>query len=382
MESLNAAIAGVGFVGRAHLEALRRLGIHVAGVLGSTPDKSRSAAQTLGVARGYVDFAELLADASVDVVHVCTPNNLHLAMASAAMRAGKHVICEKPLALTAQESRELVRIQQETGRVCAVCFNLRYYPLCHEARARVLAGQIGQVRMVHGQFLQDWLFSPAVWSWRLDSSVGGALRTVADIGSHWLDLVEWLSGLRVTEVCADLTTFIPKRLKPAGGAETFSAGVREDGAQEVPAAGEDYAALLLAFSNGARGSVTLSQVCAGRKNHLWWELNGSEGSMWWNAEDPNRLWIGHHDAPNQVLIKSPGLMQADARRYAVYPAGHAEGYPDTFVRLFQDVYEHIGSGAPYSSATFPTVADGHRQMVLCEAIGESARLRQWLRVEA
>jgi predicted dehydrogenase len=203
MESLNAAIAGVGFVGRAHLEALRRLGIHVAGVLGSTPDKSRSAAQTLGVARGYVDFAELLADASVDVVHVCTPNNLHLAMASAAMRAGKHVICEKPLALTAQESRELVRIQQETGRVCAVCFNLRYYPLCHEARARVLAGQIGQVRMVHGQFLQDWLFSPAVWSWRLDSSVGGALRTVADIGSHWLDLVEWLSGLRVTEVCAD-----------------------------------------------------------------------------------------------------------------------------------------------------------------------------------
>ncbi len=377
MEPLHAAIVGVGFVGRVHLEALRRLGIPVAGIAGSTPEKGQAAARALQVPRAYADFAELLADATVDVVHVCTPNHLHFAMASAAMRAGKHVVCEKPLALTAQESRELVRLQQETGRTFAVCFNQRYYPLCHEARARLLSGQIGQVRMVHGQFLQDWLFSPRVWSWRLDPSVGGALRTVADIGSHWLDLVEWLTGLRVTEVCADLATFIPKRLKPTGSAETFSEGTPADRAEEVSVAGEDYAAILLAFSNGARGSVALSQVCAGRKNHLWWEVNGSEGSIWWNAEDPNRLWIGRSDAPNQVLVKSPALMQPDARRYAAYPAGHAEGYPDTFVRLFQDVYEHIRSGAP---VRFPTVADGHRQMVLCEAIGESARTRGWVKV--
>lgn len=377
MEPLQAAIAGVGFVGRVHLEALRRLGIPVVGIVGSAPEKGQAAARALGVPRAYADFAELLADAMVNVVHICTPNHLHFAMASAAMRAGKHVVCEKPLVLTTQESRELVHIQQQTGRAFAVCFNQRYYPLCHEARARVLSGQIGQVRMVHGQFLQDWLFSPRVWSWRLDPSVGGVLRTVADIGSHWLDLVEWLTGLRVTEVCADLATFIPKRLKPTGGAETFSEGTRADIAEEVSVAGEDYAAILLGFSNGARGSVALSQVCAGRKNHLWWEIGGSEGSLWWDAEEPNHLWIGRSDAPNQVLVKSPALMQPGARRYAAYPAGHAEGYPDTFVRLFQDVYEHIGSG---DSVRFPTVADGHRQMVLCEAIGESARTRGWVKV--
>lgn len=253
--------------------------------------------------------------------------------------------------------------------------------LCHEVRARVLDGQIGEVRMVHGQFLQDWLFSPAVWSWRLEADKGGALRTVGDIGSHWLDLVEWLTGLRVTDVCADLATFIPKRLKPAGGAETFSDGVRAPDAQEVAVQSEDYAAILLAFSNGARGSVSLSQICAGRKNHLWWEIIGSKGSLWWDAEEPNRLWIGHADAPNEVLLKSPSLLHVGVRRYAGYPAGHAEGYPDTFVRLFQDVYEYIASGVPPSPAAFPTVADGHRQMVLCEAIGESARTRAWVRVE-
>ncbi len=381
MEPLHAAIAGVGFVGRVHLEALRRLGIPVAGLLASTPEKGQAAARALGVPRAYADFAELIADTTAGVVHVCTPNNLHFAMASAAMRSGKHVVCEKPLALTAQESRELARIQQQTGRVCAVCFNQRYYPLCQEARARVLAGQIGEIRMVHGQFLQDWLFSPAVWSWRLEPDKGGTLRTVGDIGSHWLDLVEWITGLRVTEVCADLATFIPKRLKPAGGAQTFAGGVSAPDAVEAAVQSEDYAAILLAFSNGARGSVALSQICAGRKNRLWWEINGSEGSLGWDAEEPNHLWIGHANTPNEVLVKSPNLMQTNVRRYAAYPAGHAEGYPDTFARLFQDVYAHIATGAPPSSATFPTVADGHRQMVLCEAIGESARLRRWVSVE-
>lgn len=382
MERLHAAIAGIGFVGRAHLEALRRLGIPVVGVLGSTPEKGHRFAETFGIPRAYADLAEMLADPAVDVVHVCTPNHLHFAMASAAMRAGKHVISEKPLALTVGESQELVRIQQQTGHAFAVCFNQRYYPLCHEARARILAGQVGAIRMVHGEFLQDWLFSPAVWSWRLDPAIGGALRTVADIGSHWLDLVEWITGLRVVEVCADLATFIPTRRRPAGGAETFSDGVAAPDAEEVAVQGEDYAAILLAFSNGARGSVTLSQVCPGHKNRLRWEISGDKAALWWNAEDPNRLCIGHADAPNETLIKSPGLMMPDARAYAAYPAGHAEGYPDTFVRLFQDVYEHIASGASLSSAPFPTVADGHRQMVLCEAIGESARLRQWVRVES
>lgn len=381
MDQLHAAIAGTGFVGRAHLEALRRLGIPVAGALGSTPDKGHRFAEAFGIPRTYADFAEMVADPIVDVVHVCTPNHLHFAMASAAMRAGKHVVCEKPLALNADESGELIRIRDSTGRVCAVCFNQRYYPLCREARARIRSGQVGDIRMVHGEFLQDWLFSPTVWSWRLDPAIGGALRTVGDIGSHWLDLVEWITGLRVAEVCADLATFIPTRRRPAGGAETFAEGATAPGAEEVAVPSEDYAAILLGFSGGARGSVTLSQVCPGRKNRLRWEISGDKASMWWDAEDPNRLHIGHADAPNEALIKSPVLMTADARPYAAYPAGHAEGYPDTFTRLFQDVYAHIASGRPYASAPFPTVADGHRQMVLCEAIGESARLRRWVRVE-
>lgn len=382
MKRLHAAIAGIGFVGRAHLDALRRLNIPVVGVLGSTPDKGRRFAEAFGIPRAYADFAEVVADPIVDVVHVCTPNHLHFAMASAAMHAGKHVVCEKPLALNADESRELMRIRDSTGRVCAVCFNQRYYPLCHEARARIRSGQVGEIRMVHGEFLQDWLFSPSVWSWRLDPAVGGALRTVGDIGSHWLDLVEWITGLRVAEVCADLATFIPTRRRPASGAETFAEGATAPGAEEVAIPSEDYAAILLGFSGGARGSVTLSQVCPGRKNRLRWEISGQKASMWWDAEDPNRLHIGHADAPNEALIKSPVLMTADARPYAAYPAGHAEGYPDTFARLFQDVYAHIAAGHPYTSAPFPTVADGHRQVVLCEAIGESARLRRWVAMES
>ena len=380
MGDLRAAVAGVGFVGRTHMEALRRLGMSVAGVLGSTPEKGRTAARELGIARAYSDFSELVSDSTVDVVHVCTPNYLHFSMASAAMRGGKHVICEKPLAMNSAESAELVRLGGEAGRVCAVCFNQRYYPLCHEARARVQAGGLGEVWMIHGQFLQDWLLLPTDWSWRLDRAVGGAPRTTADVGSHWLDMVEWLTGLSVSEVMADFATFIPRRLKLVSGVETFASKVlTADEVEEYRVDTEDCASILLRFENGARGLVVLSQLCAGNKNRFLWEVNGSCASLRWDAERPNELWIGHRETPNEVIIKDPALMHTSARSLAAYPGGHAEGYPDTFVQLFREVYEYIAGGDLSVPPRFPTLSNGHRQMVLCEAIHRSALEHRWVK---
>lgn len=384
MFALTAAVAGVGFVGRAHIEALRRLGVTVVGILGSTPERGRHAAQHLGIPRAYDDIHDLVADDGVDVVHICTPNHLHHPMSLAALRAGKHVVCEKPLATDADQARELAwAAQEKAGVVAAVNHNLRYYPLCQEARAQVLAGDLGDVRIVHGEYLQDWLFLPTDWSWRIDPAQGGRLRAVADIGTHWMDMVTWLTGQRITDVFADLATFIGKRMKPVGSVETF--GGEEEKAhhlQEVDVTTEDYATILLALDGGARGAFTVSQISAGRKNHFWWEINGSKASMSWDQESPNRLWIGYRDRPNEEIIKDPALMRPGSQGYADYPGGHAEGYPDTFKQLHKDVYRYISAGDLSAQPGFPTFADGYRQMVLCEAILRSARDRRWVQVSS
>jgi predicted dehydrogenase len=381
MFELRAAVAGLGFVGRAHVEALRRLGVDVVGVLGSSQEKGQAAARELGVARAYSGLDELVVDPAVDVVHVCTPNSLHFPMVSAAMLGGKHVVCEKPLAMNSDESAELVRLGRESGQICAVCFNQRYYPLCQEARARVRAGELGEVWMVHGQYLQDWLLLPTDWSWRLDPAVGGSLRTVTGIGSHWLDMVEWLTGLAVSGVGADFATFIPQRLNPTGRIEAFPGKMRRaNGVGGGSVETEDYATVLLRFDNGARGAVMLSQMCAGNKNRFLWEVNGSRASLRWDAERPNELWIGHREAPNEVMVKDPALMRADARPFTAYPGGHAEGYPDTFAQLFKEVYGYIALGDFLVRAPFPTLEDGHRQMMLAEAIQRSAVDRRWVEV--
>lgn len=381
MNKLTAAIAGVGFMGSTHAEALRRLGIQVSGILGITPDEGHAAAHKLGVERVYATFDELVADPTVDVVHICTPNHLHYAMAKAALKAGKHVLCEKPLATNVQESSELARLADSTGLVAAVNHNLRYYPLCHEARARLQAGEIGEVRLVHGEYLQDWLFLPTDWNWRLEPKLGGELRAVADIGTHWLDMITWLTSSQVVAVMADMATIIPKRLKPSREVETFAGKMQtaHDG-EEVEIHTEDYATILLAFDNGARGAVLLSQVSAGRKNRFWWEVNGSKASLSWDQERPNELWIGHRDSPNQVLLKDPALMHATVRHIASYPGGHAEGYPDTFLQLAKDVYRCAADSDFSQPATYPTFADAHRLITLNEAIRTSALERRWVQV--
>jgi len=373
-----AAIIGLGFVGKAHLEALRRLGIPVRGILGSSPERTREAVRELKIERGYSSLDELTSDSSVTAVHICTPNHLHHDQANAAMEAGKHVMCEKPLAMDTRQSQSLIDLARKQNLVGAVTYNLRYYPLCQEARAIVQRGVIGEPRLIHGSFLQDWLLYPSDWNWRLQSELGGELRAVADIGTHWLDLLTWITGRKIAEVCADLATVVPVRERPRGRVQTFQASAGES--EDFKVTTDDYASILLHFDGSARGVVTVSQISAGRKTRLWFEVDGSEGSLAWNSESPNTLWIGHRREPNQELIKDPSLMSPETRGYAAYPGGHAEGYPDTFVQLFKDYYAYLDAGDFSKPRTFPTFETGHEEMQLCEAIAESSKERRWVKL--
>ncbi len=373
-----AAIIGLGFVGKAHLEALRRLGIAVRGILGSSPERTREAVRELKIERGYSSLDELTSDSSVTAVHICTPNHLHHDQANSAMKAGKHVMCEKPLAMDTRQSQSLMDLARQQNLVGAVTYNLRYYPLCQEARAIVQRGVIGEPRLIHGSFLQDWLLYPSDWNWRLQPELGGELRAVADIGTHWLDLLTWITGRKIAEVCADLATVVPVRKRPRGRVETFQASAGESNDFKVTT--DDYASILLHFDGSARGVVTVSQISAGRKTRLWFEVDGSEGSLAWNSESPNTLWIGHRREPNQELIKDPSLMSPETRGYAAYPGGHAEGYPDTFVQLFKDFYAYLEAGDFSKPRTFPNFETGYEEMQLCEAIAQSSSERRWVKL--
>lgn len=384
LENLTAAVVGTGFIGPVHVEGLRRAGVRVAGVVGSTPDKSNAAAARLGLPRGYDSFHELLRDESVAVVHLTTPNRFHFEQAAAALRAGKHVMCEKPLAMTSAESAELVRIARDSGRAAGVAYNIRFYPLCHEAAARVTNGAIGDLLHVVGSYVQDWLLLDTDFNWRVLADDGGELRAVADIGTHWLDLVQFITGQAIVEVCADLRTVHATRRRPSGGVETFSGPGRAPTATEpVAITTDDCGAVMLRFANGANGCLWVSQTTAGRKNCLRFEIAGAKQSLAWNSETPNELWTGHRDRANETLLRDPSLMHESAREIANYPGGHNEGFPDTFKQLFRTFYAHIAAGEfARSSATpkFPTFEDGHREILLCEAVLRSHRERRWVAV--
>ena len=300
MSGLQAAVIGVGFVGRAHVEALRRQGIPVVGILGSTPERTEQSRRALRIERAYKSLDELTRDESVDVVHVCTPNNVHFEQSKAALEAGKQVMCEKPLAMDTRESSALVDLAKKLKRVDGVAYNLRYYPLCQEAHSMIQRGLIGEPQLVQGSFLQDWLLYPTDWNWRLEPQLGGELRAVSDIGTHVLDTLMWLTQRKVTEVCADLATVIPVRRKPRGRVESFQKASATE-FEEVKITTDDCASVLLRFEGGLRGVITVSQISAGRKARLWWEIDGSEGSVSWHSEEPNTLWMGRRAEPNQVM---------------------------------------------------------------------------------
>jgi len=380
-QSIGVGVAGTGFIGPAHIEALRRNGIRVLGLAENTREKAEEKAAELNIPRPYGSLEEMLADSEIDVVHLATPNYLHYPHAKAALMAGKHVICEKPLAITSAESAELVKLAQEKYLVNAVNFNIRMYPLSQQARSMVQSGEIGDLFILQGSYLQDWLLYPTDWNWRLEPDLGGTLRAVGDIGSHWLDLLTFITGLHVEEVYADFKTFHPIRKKPAKPLETFTGKMlTPEDYIDQPINTEDYATILLHYENGVRGVLTVSQVSSGRKNRLFYEISGSKSSLSWDAERPNELWVGHRSEPNQVLMKDPSLLSPEAQAAASYPGGHNEGFPDTFKQLYTKVYSYIFAGDYTKTPDFPTFADGHYEMQLCEAIERSAKEGKWVKV--
>jgi predicted dehydrogenase len=379
--TIGVGVAGTGFIGPAHVEGLRRNGIQVLGLVESTPQVAREKAAELGIPRSYNSYESMLADPDIDIVHLATPNLLHHPHAKAALLAGKHVVCEKPLAMNAVQSAELVKLAAEMGKVNAINFNIRMYPMVQHARSLVQSGEIGDLFILQGSYLQDWLLFDTDWNWRLEPDLGGSLRAVGDIGSHWLDLMTFVTGLRVEEVFADFKTFHTIRKKPAKPLETFTGKLLQPSDYiEQPIYTEDYATILLHYENGVRGVMTVAQVCSGRKNRLFFEINGSKSSLAWDGENPNELWIGNRTSPNQVLMKDPSLLSAEAKQTASYPGGHTEGFPDTFKQLYKKVYDYIFEGDLGKKPDFPTFADGHYEMVLCEAIERSAKEGQWIKV--
>ena len=383
MSVSNVAIVGTGFMGPAHTESLRRLGINVAGILGSSAEKSQRAAADLGIPRAYSDFADLLADGEIESVHITSPNRHHFEQTSQTLQAGKHVHCEKPLAMTSAESGALVQLASESGLAAGVNYNMRFYPLNWEVRSMIQRGTLGQIHSITGSYVQDWLLYPTDYNWRVLSSEGGKLRAVADIGTHWLDLVQFITGLSVTAVHADLKTVYTTRQRPTGEVETFSAKVQApDATESIDIETEDSGAALLRFSNGAHGSLWVSQITAGRKNCLRYEIAGSEASVAWNSEQPNELWIGHRNQPNQLLLRDPGLVSEAALAHIGYPGGHNEGYDDSFKHSFKSFYDYIAAGDLNAPQPFPTFADGHKEIILCEAILQSHEQERWVEIKS
>ncbi|MCC7452260.1 MAG: Gfo/Idh/MocA family oxidoreductase [Anaerolineae bacterium] len=378
-----AAVVGTGFIGPAHVEALRRANVNVKGILGITPKSSQDAAQQLGLSVAYPDYQAILRDSAVDVVHLATPNKTHYDMAREALLANKHVVCEKPLAMNSQETAKLVELaHSKPNLIAAVNYNIRFYPVVIHARDLVRSGAIGEIYTLRGAYLQDWLFYDTDWNWRLVPEEGGDLRAIGDIGTHWMDLLGFITGLKVEALLADLSTFISPRKKPRQAVATFKSKEQAGPVEydNVDIRTEDWGAVLFHYVGGARGTMNVSQVNAGRKNQLSFEIAGSKGSIAWDSETPNQLWLGYRDKPNEILIKDPALLSETARYYASYPGGHAEGFPDAFKQLYRAIYGYLAAGDFSKPKPFPTFEDGHYEVMLGDAILTSHKERRWIEI--
>jgi predicted dehydrogenase len=371
---LRAGLIGSGFIGPVHIEALRRLGVRVTAICGSERAREVAARWDIPQVFTHHDFRSLVHSPEVDVVHITSPNRHHFTQSLAALRAGKHVVCEKPLAMTAVETAEIVAAAKASGKVFAVNYNVRFYPAVLQMRALVKSGALGEIIHVNGSYMQDWLLKPTDYNWRLLAEEGGELRAVGDIGTHWLDTAGFILGAPVTELLADLSTFHKTRQRPVGEVQTF-ADTRRLEQVEYPVKTEDFASVLLVFANGARGNLAVSQVAAGRKNCIRIELYGSRQSAWWCSETPDQLALGRRDAANATAFRACAEFQ-EAAGYTDYPGGHVEGFPDTFKMLYRNVYAAIAGGRP--EGLFADAAAGHEEARLCEAILRSHRERRWI----
>jgi predicted dehydrogenase len=379
MKRINAGVIGVGFIGIAHVEALRRLNNVSVTAISDVAAGLEVKAEHLSVQNYYDDYSKLIHDPEVDCVHICTPNHLHYTMAREALMAGKHVVCEKPLTTKIDEAKDLVKLADEKGLVHAVNFNVRFYPLMHELKSVIKNGQMGEIFSVHGSYLQDWLFYDTDYNWRLETALSGDSRAVADIGSHWMDLVEFVTGLRINEVMADFATFHPVRKKPLKAVETYAGKMLTlSDYQEIPIATEDYATILLRFNNGGHGALIVSQVFAGKKNRITLEIAGSLKSASWVSENPNELWFGNRSSANESLLKDPSLMSPQGREIVSFPGGHNEGFPDTHKQLFSRVYARIADNN--RPEDYPTFKAGLREMQLCDKIIESNLKNAWIKI--
>jgi predicted dehydrogenase len=379
--NVTAGVVGVGFIGVAHVEALRRLGVNIAGVVGSTPERAAIKAQKANLPRVYESVEALASDPSIDVIHITSPNYAHAEQVRICLASGKHVVCEKPLALTPEDTKDLVAKAESAGLVNAVCFNIRFYPLNHQAMAMVRAGTIGEPRLITGSYHQDWLLLETDWNWRLQPEEAGQLRAVADIGSHWLDLTRFITGRRIEEVIADLHTLVPIRRHPAGPVESFATVGTDQELVEENMTSDDAAGILLRFEGGARGAVTISQVSAGRRNSVRYEVAGSQSALSWSSDSPDDLWIGNRGRPNEILHRDPALAAPEAAELISYPGGHVEGFPDTFKALFGRVYLDVIEGRPSAEPAYPTFVDGHDAVLVTDAVARSSQEQRWVKVD-
>jgi predicted dehydrogenase len=377
---LRVAVIGSGFAASSHVDALSRVrAVEIAGIVGSSAERARAAAERFSIDRAYGSLDDALSDPSVDAVHNCTPNDVHAEITTRCLDAGKHVLAEKPLAMDSAQSGELVTRAAAADVVTGVAFNYRHYPLVQQLRMMLSAGEHGAVHLVTGGYLQDWLLHRDDWNWRLESARAGSTRAVGDIGSHWLDLVQHVTGDPIVEVMADLGRVFDERVRP-GEVETFSRSSGEG--EPVAVDTEDFGSVLLRFASGARGAFTVSQVSAGRKNHLHLEVDTAEAAFAWDQEEPNALWIGRRDEPNLDLVRDPSLLAPEVAPLAHYPGGHQEGWPDGLRNLLEDFYAAIAARLDGGShtPTFATFGDADRVMRIVEAIAESDRRGAWVSV--
>ncbi|HYM12667.1 MAG TPA: Gfo/Idh/MocA family oxidoreductase [Bryobacterales bacterium] len=378
MKKIKTAVIGTGFVGRVHVEGIRRLGeVELAAIADQSEELARKFGQQLGVERAVGDYRLLLADPEIQAVHICVPNSAHYGVAKDAIEAGKAVLCEKPLAASAAEAQGLVELAARHKVVNATSYNLRFYPLVQQMRRMVVTGELGEILAVQGTYSQDWLFYETDYNWRLEPEAGGKSRAMADIGSHWCDMVEHVTGLKITSLCAELQTFHPIRKKPKKPLETYAGKLlTAEDYEDRKIETEDFGAILLRLGKRARGALTINQVAAGRKNRLLLEIYGTRRGVAWDGENPNELWIGRRDGNNELLVKDPSLLDPKAREYADLPGGHAEGYGDTFKQLFRRFYAAVRD--PSQPADIPTFTAGLRQLTLVEAALRSSAQKAWV----
>jgi len=378
-------IIGTGFIGPTHIEAIRRLGfVEVVGLAGSNKESAERKAAELSIPKAYGDYREMLDDSEIQVIHNCTPNHLHFSINKEAILAGKHILSEKPLAMSSEESAELLALAKKHNVVHGVNFNYRQYPSIKNLETMVKNNELGKVNLVHGSYLQDWLLYETDFNWRLDPESGGQTRAIADIGSHWCDTVQYVTGKKIVEVFADFGTVYPVRKKSKSKHETFSSDIsEEENYEDVPIKTEDFASVFVRFDDGTKGVFTVSQVSAGRKNKLSFELDGSKRSTFWNQEEPEKLWIGHRDKPNEILLSDPALFSPEARQAIHHPGGHNEGWPDALKNMMLKFYTFIreGKDLAHDEPGFATFEDGHLSMSIVDAIFESNNQQRWVKVE-